>query len=54
MELSTPEELGPWVIRMIENSDIREGYAARGQNTALSHRGATERTWQKLEQLLMR
>jgi len=40
MELSTPEE--------------REGYAARGQNTALSHRGATERTWQKLEQLLMR
>lgn len=54
MELSTPEELGPWVIRMIENSDIREGYAARGQNTALSHRGATERTWHKLEQLLMR
>lgn len=54
MELSTPEELGPWVIRMIENSDIREGYAARGQNTALSHRGAKERTWHKLEQLLRR
>ncbi|MFM2217969.1 MAG: 3-deoxy-D-manno-octulosonic acid transferase [Planctomycetota bacterium] len=54
MELSTPEELGPWVIRMIENPDIREEYASRGQGTALAHRGATERTWQKLAQLLRR
>jgi 3-deoxy-D-manno-octulosonic-acid transferase len=54
MELARPEELGAWVIRMVENPDIREEYAVRGQNTALSHRGATERTWQRIEQLLSR
>lgn len=50
--LTEPDQLLHWTTEMIENASTREDLASRGQQIAMSHRGATERTWERLMQLL--
>lgn len=50
--LTEPDQLLHWTTEMIENASTREDLARRGQQIAMSHRGATERTWERLMQLL--
>lgn len=52
VSLSKPQQLLEWVTAVIENNTMRVDLANRGQQTAMSHRGATNRTWNRLVQLL--
>jgi 3-deoxy-D-manno-octulosonic-acid transferase len=50
--LSEPQQLLEWITAVIENNAMRDDLAYQGQQVAMSHRGATERTWKRLVQLL--
>lgn len=51
-QLSTPEALKPWVVRMIEDQPSRSHCARRAESITQQHRGATDRTWARLMDLL--
>ena len=53
-QLASPEELKPWVVRMIEDSPTRSLTARRAESITSEHRGATERTWKQLAVLVQR
>lgn len=52
VSFTEPNQLLDWTTEMIENASTREALASRGQQIAMSHRGATDRTWERLVQLL--
>ncbi len=52
VSFNEPNQLLDWTTEMIENASAREDLASRGQLIAMSHRGATDRTWERLAQLL--
>jgi 3-deoxy-D-manno-octulosonic-acid transferase len=51
-QLQTPEDLKPWVLRMLEDQPSRAQVAKRASAITLEHRGATDRTWKKISQIL--
>ncbi|MFM8396737.1 MAG: 3-deoxy-D-manno-octulosonic acid transferase, partial [Pirellula sp.] len=51
-QLRTPEDLKPWVVRMLEDQPSRSQMAKRAWAITQEHRGATERTWNKISQIL--
>lgn len=52
-QLRTPEDLKPWVVRMLEDQPSRSQMAKRARAITQEHRGATERTWNKISQILL-
>jgi 3-deoxy-D-manno-octulosonic-acid transferase len=51
-QLQTPQDLKPWVVRMLEDQPSRVQLAKRAQAITQEHRGATERTWKQISQIL--
>lgn len=52
-QLRTPEDLKPWVVRMLEDQPSRSQMAKRARAITQEHRGATDRTWNKISQILL-
>ena len=51
-ELPNPEALKPWIIRMIEDQPSRSMITQRAVAVTQQHRGATDRTWEKILEIL--
>ncbi len=51
-QLKTAEELTPWVASMLADSGRREAMSQRAIEVCQRHRGASQRTWDHLQQLL--
>ncbi|MFM8190544.1 MAG: 3-deoxy-D-manno-octulosonic acid transferase [Pirellula sp.] len=51
-ELPNPEALKPWIIRMIEDQPSRSMISQRSVAITQQHRGATDRTWKKILEIL--
>ncbi len=51
-QLQTPEDLKPWVVRMLEDQPSRSQAAKRACAITQEHRGATDRTWKKISRIL--
>jgi 3-deoxy-D-manno-octulosonic-acid transferase len=51
-ELPNPEALKPWIIRMIEDQPSRSMMSQRSVAITQQHRGATDRTWKKILEIL--
>jgi 3-deoxy-D-manno-octulosonic-acid transferase len=53
-QLETPNDLKPWVVRMLVDEPSRILVARRAESVTQIHRGATDRTWAKITQILNR
>ena len=42
--LENPKDLLPWMIEMLENPEVANGFGQRARQVAFAHRGATHRT----------
>jgi 3-deoxy-D-manno-octulosonic-acid transferase len=51
-ELPDPDALKPWIIRMIEDQPSRSMITQRAVAVTQQHRGATDRTWEKILEIL--
>jgi 3-deoxy-D-manno-octulosonic-acid transferase len=51
-ELPNPEALKPWIIRMIEDQPSRSMISQRAIAITQQHRGASDRTWKKILEIL--
>lgn len=50
--LENPKDLLPWMIEMLENPEVANGFGQRARQVAFAHRGATHRTIDGLSRLL--
>ncbi len=48
VQLATPEQLYPWMVRMLERPEERHALGARAAQVTDQHRGAVARTWRAL------
>ena len=51
-QLHSPEELRPWIESMLVDSRKRDAMARLAIDTCRKHRGASQRTWENLQQFL--
>ena len=51
-QLQTPTELRPWIESMLVDSTRRKEMSMQAIQVCQRHRGASQRTWEKLQQLL--
>lgn len=51
-QLASPEDLKLWLVGMLQDESLRTRCAGRAVSITQKHRGATDRTWRKLESLL--
>ena len=51
-QLSDPQTLKPWIVRMLEDEPSRIAVAKRAVAITQEHRGATDRTWTKIVEFL--
>ena len=51
-QLPTPEALKPWLVRMLEDQTSLAMVCARATTITQQHRGATQRTWTKIVEIL--
>lgn len=52
IQLASPESLKPWVVRMLEDLPSRRQISQRAVAITQQHRGATDRTWARIQQWL--